>query len=577
MLQGVPPELVSVSPNSRTYESLTDWRAVGSQNLSFSIRMEKGDYSGYQGMVARMVCQSTDASYSKTIDFPLNVLKDPIVPPPPGKPALVRVASSLLAVRAEWTHENVLLATQAFEVQWSQINDAFGPGTNSTTTSSFSVSLNATRPLTLAVLYVRVRVVGPTPSPWSAVSNAWQIAKQCDMTQQYLNTSGPFADWRCDSCPTGAWCEGVETTWEDVKPLFGWWRNNIWLEDAASNFTQCSYPPACLGARNFAFKGKYAKSEAEDVAIVSRNESCNTAIGYASVCTRRGDERCRLCATCAVGYRRLDGGEMQCAKCPPETANRVLMAVGVIVALLIVSSMVIDHMVSGGTIDVPNMKQVIVINYFQLTYMIAGTNVAWPDAMKVIFDIEGAFSTIGEHLLNPACELTTIPAAEILYSKQIAYMLVLPCLVLCFKVLWRSLAKCQGEHTVTVARTSGLRATRTERCHHCVRRVLAVPNTLSASVRFVGLQKGGRVVLLRSRLAGAVLRGTALDLYCFVHYSANCTSCCGAPCPGSASSNRGARNGKRCTFRFPLSVRDAVQSVRQGRWFWRRLLRPEKH
>ena len=52
----------------------------------------------------------------------------------------------------------------------------------------------------------------------------------------------------------------------------------------------------------------------------------------------------------------------------------------------------------------------------------------------------------------------------------------------------------------------------------------------------VGLQKGGRVVLLRSRLAGAVLRGTALDLYCFVHYSANCASCCGTPCPGSASS-----------------------------------------
>ena len=98
VLQGVPPGLVSVSPNSRTYESLTDWRAVGSQNLSFSIRMEKGDYSGYQGMVARIVCQSTDASYSKTIDFPLNVLEDPIVPPPPGKPALVPVSYTHLTL-----------------------------------------------------------------------------------------------------------------------------------------------------------------------------------------------------------------------------------------------------------------------------------------------------------------------------------------------------------------------------------------------------------------------------------------------------------------------------------------------
>jgi hypothetical protein len=440
VLQGAPPALVSVSPRRRVYKSLSDWRAVGAQNLSFTIRTEKGDYLGYQGMVARMVCHSTDTSYSKTIEFPLNVVEDPVVPPPPRKPTLVRVAGSLLAVRAEWAHAEALSATQAFEVQWSQVDDAFGPGTNSTTTSSFSVSLNVTRPLTLSILFVRIRVVGPTPSPWSAVSNAWQIAKQCDMTQQYLNSSGPFVDWRCDSCPAGAWCVGVETTWEDVEPLLGWWRNDVWREDAGSNFTRCSFPPACLGARNFAFKGKF---EGVDAAV-HRNESCNIGMGYTTVCTRREDQRCRLCATCAVGYRRLDGGGMQCAKCPSMEANRALMSIGAIVVFVIISSMVIDHMISGGTIDVPNMQQIIVINYFQLTYMIAGTNVAWPDALKIIFDIEGAFSTIGEHLLNPACELTTVPAAEIVYSKQIAYMVVLPCLLAFFKVLWRLLAKCQG-------------------------------------------------------------------------------------------------------------------------------------
>ena len=384
--------LIVVTPSTIVVEK-NDWQSA---NKVVAVAALDGDYDVTTNFDLTIRSSSVDPKYvnkteRKTVIVEVNDQGRQIAPPRPGKPSLNR-GSSLRTVKATWSSSGHLSSSQAFEVQWSEGDDTFATGVTSVMTMLSSILINSSQPLTLNVVYVRVRMVGKLPSPWSPVSNMWQIAKQCHVTQQYLNSSGNFDRWRCDACPAGAWCEGLETTWEDVKPLFGWWRNNIWREDAASNFTQCSYPPACLGARNFAFKGKYAGAEGEDVAIMPRNESCNTAIGYASVCTRREDERCRLCATCAVGYRRLDGGGMQCAKCPPATANRALMAVGVIVALLIVSSMVIDHMVSGGTIDVPNMKQVIVINYFQLTYMIAGTNVAWPDAMKVIFDINDYFT-----------------------------------------------------------------------------------------------------------------------------------------------------------------------------------------
>ena len=91
------------------------------------------------------------------------------------------------------------------------------------------------------------------------------------------------------------------------------------------------------------------------------------------------------------------------------------------------------------------MKKVIVINYFQLTYMIANIGVAWPQPLKILFDVEGALSTIGEHLVNPGCEFTHLRAAEVVYQKQVAYLCILPILILCAKIVWRLVACCKGK------------------------------------------------------------------------------------------------------------------------------------
>ena len=51
---------------------------------------------------------------------------------------------------------------------------------------------------------------------------------------------------------------------------------------------------------------------------------------------------------------------------------------------------------------------------------------------------------MGEQLLNPACELTDQRAADIIYGKQIAYMLALPALMLLSKAFWVMVSVCQG-------------------------------------------------------------------------------------------------------------------------------------
>jgi hypothetical protein len=387
----------------------------------------------------RLRVVSKDPKYNSTAaGLEIDAIVQSTLAPAPGKPVVARGRTPEEIV-VSWTFDEAL----QFEVQWSQSGDTFDT-MESVVTGMKHLRVNVSLPVTLHMVYVRVRAA--PDGFWSTVSSGWLVASECNFNTQYLSTFGKFGNWKCVECPAGSSCEGSDVTWREVRPLFGWWRNELWTEEQASNFSRCTFPPACLGAPNAFYKGQYVGRTADyDPSMLDHNESCNDGAlyGYATACDRREDGRCRLCATCMPGFRRADGS-MQCLKCPPGEANKALLTAGVVVVLGVLAFMIVDHMVSGGKIDLPNMKQVIVINYFQLTYMIAGANVPWPEPLRILFDIQGAISTIGEHLLNPACELTYVSAAEVVYSKQLAYMFVLPGLLVCTKAFWYGMSRIQG-------------------------------------------------------------------------------------------------------------------------------------
>ena len=93
------------------------------------------------------------------------------------------------------------------------------------------------------------------------------------------------------------------------------------------------------------------------------------------------------------GYRRLlVGGSAACVKCPEQNANKVLMGLGVLVVIGVLGIMVVHHMNKGGQRSLRGMRKHVVINYFQLTYMIANMDVPWPKELQAIFNVEGAVS-----------------------------------------------------------------------------------------------------------------------------------------------------------------------------------------
>ena len=75
-------------------------------------------------------------------------------------------------------------------------------------------------------------------------------------------------------------------------------------------------------------------------------------------------------------------------------------------------------------------------------------DVPWHGPVIGVFDFQGAISTIGEHLLNPVCELQNIAAAEIAYAKQLGYLFAFPIMVIIIIIIWKMIGFCYGRSFV---------------------------------------------------------------------------------------------------------------------------------
>ena len=59
---------------------------------------------------------------------------------------------------------------------------------------------------------------------------------------------------------------------------------------------------------------------------------------------------------------------------------------------VVLGVMVVHHMNKGGQRSLNSMRKHVIINYFQMTYMIANMDVPWAEPLRILFDVEGAVS-----------------------------------------------------------------------------------------------------------------------------------------------------------------------------------------
>lgn len=80
----------------------------------------------------------------------------------------------------------------------------------------------------------------------------------------------------------------------------------------------------------------------------------------------------------------------------------------------------------GGKDDVSQSVQKIMLNYLQVISLARSFPLRWPAALGTLFEIQGAVSTLGDHLVNIDCVSTNQSGAALFYSKQVMYLLVPP-------------------------------------------------------------------------------------------------------------------------------------------------------
>jgi hypothetical protein len=317
----------------------------------------------------------------------------------------------------------------------------------------------------------------PNEKQTSCVKPEWKLPSDCDVVTQYLNVSHKdFQFWKCSPCPLGASCVG-DITWKNVTAKYGWWRLREDHQHQEQNqkekppscladqtmslpscaFVKCHNPHACFGARN---SGQHVSESGKDPSLFDRPEGCNVKDGYQQWCSTNisesttllssttsymylknktiGAQRCRLCATCANGYKRAGGGSTTCKKCPPKATNRLLLGLGI--ALMFIGLAVMTYTTiraeGGGRGGTTTTIKKILLNFSQIISLASSLPLRWPTSITQMFDTYGTVSSVGSNLLIPDCELSHLPTAEAFYLKQLFYALSVPLIVMCTSFIW---------------------------------------------------------------------------------------------------------------------------------------------
>ncbi len=219
-------------------------------------------------------------------------------------------------------------------------------------------------------------------------------------------------------CLEGISCADTNLTLSDIKSatvLFGWARC------PSTDVEKCPFSAACLGASNPALYGKYKG----DPARVNHNESCNEAYqGF-------------LCGACAPGFSHIAGDwSGKCGICPDPAANVAVAAIGMLFALLAIIVYIRVTLSDAGSNDTADGITSIGLSFVQIISLLATFKVPWARMFTTLFQIGGAVTVLGQHLVNLKCMFPSYSEAEVFYSSRIAWALLPPLLSAACVLTW---------------------------------------------------------------------------------------------------------------------------------------------
>ena len=233
-----------------------------------------------------------------------------------------------------------------------------------------------------------------------------------------------FQEWKCKTCPKGGYCDG-EVRHAGIVPKFGW---AVCSKNSSIPFQSCSFPAACLGKPNLHLLKKYKEEGNEDPANCRRSNctiGCNAAY--------RNDSQ--LCGACALNYSHGDLSG-QCDKCPENGTNTAFAVLGIVFGILGIIIYVKLTLSDEGKVDASDGILAILLSFIQLISLLTTFPIEWPTIFIAIFQVGGAITVLGQHLVNLKCMLLDSTEADVFYIFLVVWALIPFFMVAASNLIW---------------------------------------------------------------------------------------------------------------------------------------------
>jgi len=204
------------------------------------------------------------------------------------------------------------------------------------------------------------------------------------------------------------------------------------------------YAPACLGGTNNELLEKYKitnGSDARDPADCKENNCiAKCSKGYAN--------GSRLCGQCDFDYSH-DGLSGECKLCPPFEENVGIAVLGLLFGILGLVVLIQLTLSDGGTLDESDGAKSIGLSFIQLISLLVTFPIAWPSIFTAIFQVGGAITVLGQHLVNLKCLIPNYTDADVFYGIGLTWGAAPPTLLLACVVTWHIVDKMMPCFTVS--------------------------------------------------------------------------------------------------------------------------------
>ena len=107
--------------------------------------------------------------------------------------------------------------------------------------------------------------------------------------------------------------------------------------------------------------------------------------------------RCRLCMSCTEDARR-GYASPRCKRCPKN--NIIWVTVAVILMILVLTVLLRLGLSMSGRKKQSSHQRRMILSYMQMNTLLATIGIKWPPGMLMMFDIQSAISTVGDHIVS---------------------------------------------------------------------------------------------------------------------------------------------------------------------------------